>query len=148
MIYFVLLLVIAIVLTFIWNQERPKEIKYFSKVCEERKAELLSKIIVSSNDSPHKAVTFKSGTLEPLDVTARNGTKKRVGKPRVKWVETGMQQLWDRARRTIRPDLIYVGHVPERSDHQEAIKHIANKINNDRLDRKLNPRERRRRHRI
>ena len=54
-----------------------------------------------------RSITFLPNTLTPTTVTAREGTKKRVGQPRVKWVETGMDALWKLIGKTTRPEVRY-----------------------------------------
>jgi len=71
-----------------------KEVRRYSRIYEERKQKALTKIVNLEEGNPSKSVTFKKGTLIPLDVTEREGTKRRSGKPRVKWVETGLGNLW------------------------------------------------------
>ena len=50
-------------------------------------------------------MTFQTDTLKPTVVNNRPGTKRRWGKPRVKWVESTLQDLWILLGKTIKPDL-------------------------------------------
>jgi hypothetical protein len=83
----------------------PKELKKFSHIYEERKLRCLNKVITAEEGSPSKVMTFKKGTMQPLKVNIRPGTKRRIGKPRIKWVETGLEALWKLVGETIKPDV-------------------------------------------
>ena len=78
--------------TIVGKQE--KQYKTYSEVYEERKTKLLNKIILEPEDSPIKQVIFQPGTLKPTNITHQPGVKRRVGKPKVKSVETGFERLW------------------------------------------------------
>ena len=64
----------------------------------------LNKTIIAEEGSPHKVLTFRRGTLQPTQVNIRPGTKRRWGKPRTKWVETGLEALWKLVGETIKPE--------------------------------------------
>jgi len=82
----------------------PKKLIHFSQVYEERKLRCLNKTIIAEEGSPHKVLTFRRGTLQPTQVNIRPGTKTRWGKPRTKWVETGLEALWKLVGETIKPE--------------------------------------------
>ena len=69
-------------------------LKPLSQVCNERDAQLLSSIITSPEGSPPKTVTFQPNSLRIVDILNTRGIKERVGQPTVKWVDTGLDNLW------------------------------------------------------
>eukprot|EP00973_Karenia_brevis_P048657 6754211-Karenia_brevis.AAC.1 len=52
---------------------------------------MLYRIINSNSDSPLRTVTFQDEGLYPIDIG-----KRRVGKPRVKWVDKTIEHAWRR----------------------------------------------------
>ena len=59
-----------------------KEVKKYSRVYEERKQERLNKIFRLEEGDPMRELTFEEGTVKPIDVTRRRGTRRRSGQPR------------------------------------------------------------------
>ena len=45
--------------------------------------------------NPSKILTFKPKTKIPIDVTEREGKRRRGGRPRETWVETSLDNLWN-----------------------------------------------------
>ena len=67
------------------SRKQIRLIQPYSEVYDERKFKKnYNKIIISRDENPLKQMTFKANTLKPTKVTEREGTKRRVGKPRVK----------------------------------------------------------------
>ena len=102
-----------------------KELKQFSTVYTERKIKLLNKIITAPEGPPMKSMTFQENTLKPTVVTNRPGTKRRWGKPRTKWVETGLETLWKLIGETLRPDMKGAIMNLENPQHVRIIKEAA-----------------------
>ena len=102
-----------------------KVIKPYSAVYEERKIKLLNKIIKAEEEDPLKTVTFNTKSLEPVKVNTRPATKRRVGKPRVKWVETGLDSLWKLIGESTRPDLKGSILDPKNANHIRALQDAA-----------------------
>ena len=75
-----------------------------------------------------KSVTFQGNTLIPTNVASRRGTKRRVGQPRVKWVETGLDALWEIIGKTTRPDFKYALLDLSYRSHERAIKEASELI--------------------
>ena len=98
-----------------------KQLKPFSTVYNERKQKLLNKIILLPENNPLKVQTFQPNSLLPTTVNSRTGTAKREGRPRVKWVETGLETLWQLIRTHIRPDLKYTALNLEDDSHAQAL---------------------------
>ena len=98
-----------------------KQIQKISKVYEGRKVNLLSKIILEDEGSPMKAMTFEPGTTKPTKVNAR------IGQPRVKWVETGLEALWKQVGETIRPDLKNMFLDLDKQEHIDTLTQAARK---------------------
>ena len=71
-----------------------RQIKNFSQVYEERKLNVLNGIIRSPPGAPTRSMTFKGDALHPVSFTETEGTVRRSGKPRVKWLETPLDSLW------------------------------------------------------
>ena len=71
-----------------------RQLKPMSQTYEERKAQLLNSIITSPEGTPTKVITFKPNTLTPVDLHDVTGRKRRSGQPRIKWVDTTMENLW------------------------------------------------------
>ena len=71
-----------------------------SQTYEERKTQLLNSIITSPEGTPTKVTTFKPNTLTPVDMHDVKGRKRRSGQPRVKWVETTLESLWQLIKNT------------------------------------------------
>ena len=105
--------------------QQPKLIKFYSAVYEERKIQQLNKIINAGEEDPARSITFQGDTLHPVSVTARPGTKRRVGQPRVKWIEDTLQKLWTLVGKTIRPDMRYTIFSPNNEEHVQAMKEAA-----------------------
>ena len=107
------------------KHKTPKQLKPFLQVYEERKLNLFKQIIRSEERNPLKVLTFQKETLKPTFVTARPGTKRRVGKPRTKWVETALEAIWQQIRETM-PELRGAIMNLENPEHVKAIQQTAN----------------------
>ena len=94
-----------------------KQFKTYAEVYEERKTKLLNKTILEPEGSPLRQVTFQLGTLKPTNITNQPGVKRRVGKPRVKLVETGLERLWKLIGTKQRPELRYTIMNLENEEH-------------------------------
>ena len=71
-----------------------RQFKPMSQVYEERKTQLLNSIINAPEETPTKAVTFQPNTLLPVEIHNVQGRRRRPGHPRVKWVNTTLENLW------------------------------------------------------
>ena len=100
-------------------------VKTYSQVYEERKIKLLQKIIQSEEDDPLRSVTFKPNSMTPIDITDRPGTKRRIGQPKTKWLETGLEALWRTVGRTIDPTMKYTTLDLNNENHIETMKKAA-----------------------
>ena len=70
------------------KRQTLKQVKPFDRMYEERRQKLFNEIINQVEEESSRSVTLKN-TIKPIDVTERPGTKRRSGKPTIKWVETG-----------------------------------------------------------
>ena len=86
---------------------------------------MFKQIVRSEERNPLKVLTFQKETLKPTFVTARPGTKRRVGKPRTKWVETALEAIWQQIRETM-PELRGAIMNLENPEHVKAIQQTAN----------------------
>ena len=71
-----------------------KIVKKYSEVIEERKTKLIGKIIREEEGSILRHVTFRPNKIEPKQIEDREGVRRRAGQPRVRWVETALENLW------------------------------------------------------
>ena len=105
--------------------KREKLIKPYSKIYEEQKSKLLNKIINAPPDTPIRHCTFRPNSIEPIQIKDKGNVKRRSGKPRVKWVETGMERLWSLIGNSTRPDLKYSIMNLQNPEHVAAIERAA-----------------------
>ena len=75
--------------------------------------------------SPIKQATFQPGTLKPTNITDQPGVRRRVGKPRVKSVEAGLERLWKLIGRHSRPDSRYSIMNLDNEDHIRELQRAA-----------------------
>ena len=105
---------------------KPQQcVKTYSQVYEERKIKLLQKNIQTEEDDPLRCVTFKPNSMTPIDITDGPGTKRRVRKPKTKWLETGLEALWRIVGRTIDPTKKYTTLDLSNDNHIETLKKAA-----------------------
>ena len=69
-------------------------------------------------------MTFKGNTLHPVSFTEVEGTARRSGKPRVKWLETTLDSLW-RIIGLYRYEYRYAIMNLNNDEHVEAIRAAA-----------------------
>ena len=101
-----------------------RQIKPMSQVYEERKTQLLNSIICSPEGSPTRVLTFQPNTLQPTEIHDNNTRKRRSGHPRVKWVDTTLENLWTLIK-TEMPQFRYSPLNLSNPQHIEAIKLAA-----------------------
>ena len=101
-----------------------RQIKRFSQVYEERKVNILNNIINLPPGAPTRSMTFKGNTLHPVSFTEVEGTVRRSGKPRVKWLETTLDPLW-KIIGLFRNDLRYTIMNLNNGEHVEVIRAAA-----------------------
>ena len=92
-----------------------------SQVYEERKTQLLNSIITSPEGTPTKVLTFKQNSLHPTEIHNTQGRKRRSGQPRVKWVDTALDNLWQ----LIQKDYSEFKYEKMNLDKEEHIKIIT-----------------------
>ena len=106
------------------QREKPgaKPILWLSEVHEDLKIKMLYRLLRLPSDDPQVNITFQSNTLLPIDIG-----KRRVGRPRLKWIDTTLEQAWKRITRTQAPQFRYEKFDPQNPQHviemQEAAKH-------------------------
>ena len=98
-----------------------KQLKTYATVYEERKTNLLNKIILEPPESPIRHTTFEYDTLTPISITERRNVIQRSGQPRVKWTETGLRKLWNLVIKHTNPELRYEIMNTNRTTREEAI---------------------------
>ena len=69
-------------------------------------------------------MTFKGNTLQPVSFTEVEGTARRSGKPRIKWLETTLESLW-KIVGLYRQDLRYSIMNLSNDEHVQAIRAAA-----------------------
>eukprot|EP00973_Karenia_brevis_P020980 2885294-Karenia_brevis.AAC.1 len=100
--------------------KKEKIIKPFSEVYEDQKTKLLQKIIGAPPADPSRHCTFRANTIIPIQIEDQAGVKRRHGRPRVRWVETGLDRIWKIIGLT-RTDLRYATMNLENEEHVKAI---------------------------
>ena len=70
---------------------KDRKLKRYSATYVERKMKLLGHVVRADNKDPMRQVTFEKG-----NVTERTVGKRRVGKPKLKWTKTTMQEAWNK----------------------------------------------------
>ena len=101
-----------------------KILKPYFEVYEDRKNRLLAKIIRQPPTDPIRYCTFKFNTFQPIQIEDRAGTIRRVGQPRVRWVESSLERLWriiGQNNETLRYEILNL----ERPSHTQAIEEAA-----------------------
>ena len=99
-----------------------------SQVYEERKIKQFEKVIRAEEGDPTKVVTFKKGTVLPVDITEGGGTRRRDGRPRVKVTETAFANMWktiQKRREEFRYDTLNL----DNENHIKALIENANEEN-------------------
>ena len=95
-----------------------------SQVYEERKTQLLNSIIMSPEETPTKVFTFQPNTLYPTEVHDTQGRKRRSGQPRVKWVDTALDNLWQLIKKDF-PEFKYEKMNLDKDEHINIIIKVA-----------------------
>ena len=95
-----------------------------SQVYEERTTQLLNSIIRSPEETPTRVVTFQPNTLNPVEIHNNRDRKRRSGHPRVKWVETTLENLWQLIKQK-QPEFRYAQLNLNNDTHIEALKLAA-----------------------
>ena len=101
-----------------------RQFKTMSQTYEERKTQLLNSIITSPEGTPTKVITFKPNTLTPVEVHNTQGRKRRAGQPRVKWIDTTLENLWQLIKNTVE-ECKYTPLNLDNDTHIEQIKVAA-----------------------
>ena len=107
------------------HDKPSKQYKTYSEIYEERKIQYLNKIILAEEGDSMKSLTFQPETITRVQFQMRPGVKRRIGKPRTKWVETTMDNLWNLIGKTTRPELRGAIMNLNKKEHVEAIKEAA-----------------------
>ena len=105
--------------------KQEKILKPYSTVYEERKNKLLNAIVLAPPDAPIRYCTFRYNTYEPIQIEDKEGVRRRSGKPRVRWVETTLNRLWELIGKHMRPELKHSVMNLKNNDHIEAIRRAA-----------------------
>ena len=92
---------------------------------EERKIQHLCKIIVAEEQDPMRSLSLQHSSIKPVLFQAQPGVKRRIGKPRIKWVETTLESLWKSLGETTRADLKGAIMNLDNEEHVKAIKEAA-----------------------
>eukprot|EP00973_Karenia_brevis_P050272 6977001-Karenia_brevis.AAC.1 len=73
------------------REEKPhaKPIMLLSRIHEDMRIKMLYRVINANPENPLRTVTFQPDSLYPIDIG-----KRRVGKPRVKWVDKTIEHAW------------------------------------------------------
>ena len=85
----------------------------------------LDKIIFAEEGDPMKSLTCQASTLKPILFQTQPGVKGRIGKPKIKGVQTILESLWKLIGQTTGTYLKGAIMNLDKEEHLEAIKEAA-----------------------